>query len=122
MEHRKFKHRPSELVGDLTAAQARKLSERGAGTEAQQLIDGRFRTDLKCPHCAARHIHRGQSPYAPRTEPKKKLTMEPITKKLAKVDRATDRSNPRSTYFLFDNKINVIPNNANANVPIIVFL
>jgi len=35
MEHRKFKRRLSELVGDLTAAQVRKLidarSERGAG-------------------------------------------------------------------------------------------
>ena len=62
MEHRKFKRRLSELVGDLTAAQVRKLidalNERGAGAEAQQLIDGRFRTDLKCPHCTARRIHR----------------------------------------------------------------
>ena len=62
MEHRKFKRRLAELVGDLTAAQARKLidalSERGAGAEAQPLIDVRFRTDLKCPHCTARHIHR----------------------------------------------------------------
>ena len=61
-EHRKFKRRLSELVDDLTAAQVRKLidalNERGAGAEAQQLIDGGFRTDLKCPHCTARHIHR----------------------------------------------------------------
>lgn len=62
MEHRKFKRRLSELVGDLTAAQARKLidalSERGTGAEARQLIDGQFQADLKCPHCSARHIHR----------------------------------------------------------------
>jgi transposase-like protein len=62
MEHRKFKRRLSELAGDLTTAQVRKLidalSERGTGAEAQQLIDGRFQTDLKCPHCTARRIHR----------------------------------------------------------------
>jgi transposase-like protein len=62
MEHRKFKRRLAELVGDLTAAQARKLtdalSERGAGAEARQVIDGQFQTDLKCPHCTGRHIHR----------------------------------------------------------------
>jgi transposase-like protein len=62
MEHRKFKRRLSELAGDLTTAQVRKLidalSERGTGAEAQQLIDGRFQTDLKCSHCTARRIHR----------------------------------------------------------------
>jgi transposase-like protein len=62
MDHRKFKRRLAELVGDLTFAQARKLiealSERGAGAEAQQVIDGQFQADPKCPHCTARRIHR----------------------------------------------------------------
>lgn len=62
MEHRKFKQRMAELVEELTPAQARKLvdaiSERGTGDAAQELIDGRFQTDLKCPHCKGRRIHR----------------------------------------------------------------
>ena len=62
MEHRKFKRRLAELVGDLTGAQERKLidalSERGGGAEAQPLIDGQFQADVKCPHCTAQCIHR----------------------------------------------------------------
>ena len=54
MEHRKFKRRLSELV------------PAGAGRrgEARQLIDGGFRTDLKCPHCTARQILARRPPLA----------------------------------------------------------
>jgi transposase-like protein len=62
MEHRKFKRRLAELVEELTTAQARKLidaiSERGAGDAAQKLVDGQFQTDLKCPDCKGRRVHR----------------------------------------------------------------
>jgi transposase-like protein len=62
MEHRKFKRHLAELVEELTPAQARKLvdaiSERGTGDTVQKLIDDRFQTDLKCPHCKERRIHR----------------------------------------------------------------
>jgi transposase-like protein len=62
MEHRKFKRLLAELVEKLTPAQALKLiaamSERGAGDATQKLVDGQFQTDLKCPHCKARDIHR----------------------------------------------------------------
>jgi transposase-like protein len=62
MEHRKFKRHLAELVEELTPAQARKLvdaiSERGTGDAVQKLIDDRFQTDLKCPHCKERRIHR----------------------------------------------------------------
>jgi transposase-like protein len=62
MEHRKFKQRLAELVAELTPAQGCKLidtiRERSAGDETQKLIDGRFQTDLKCPHCKGRRVHR----------------------------------------------------------------
>jgi transposase-like protein len=62
MEHRKFKQRLAELIAELTPAQGRKLidtlRERSAGNETQKLIDGQFQTDLKCPHCKGRRIHR----------------------------------------------------------------
>lgn len=62
MEHRKFNQRLAELLEELTWTQSRKLtyalSKRGAGDEAQKLIDGRFQNDLKCPHCKALRIHR----------------------------------------------------------------
>lgn len=62
MEHRKFKQRLAEFVEELTPAQARKLiaaiGERGAGDATQKLIDDRHRSDLKCPHCQGRNIHR----------------------------------------------------------------
>lgn len=62
MEHRKFKRRLAELVEELTPAQAGKLidaiSERGTGDAAQMLIDSQFQSDLKCPHCKGRRIHR----------------------------------------------------------------
>jgi transposase-like protein len=57
-----FAVRMAELVEELTAAQACKLldamSERGAGDAAQKLINGQFQTDLKCPHCKGRRVHR----------------------------------------------------------------
>jgi len=61
MEHRKFQRRISELVAELTFAQARKLIDalggRSAGDETQKLIDGAFQASLHCPHCQERRIH-----------------------------------------------------------------
>jgi transposase-like protein len=62
MEHRKFQRRLGELVAELTAAQARKLTDalsgRDAGDETQALIDGAFQAAVHCPHCQGRRIHR----------------------------------------------------------------
>jgi len=62
MDHRKFKKRVTELVDELTSAQAQKLiealKERGDGDEVQKLIEQQFESDVKCPHCGQRHIHR----------------------------------------------------------------
>jgi transposase-like protein len=62
MEHRKFQRRLGELVAELTAAQARKLTDalsgRDAGDETRTLIDGAFEMDVRCPHCQGRRIHR----------------------------------------------------------------